>query len=236
VTPAAFDRLVAAYPALAHVPTALAADLVATARPFTCAPSDLLFDTGAPCDGLPLLLAGTVRVSRRLANGQDVPLYRVGRGELCALSLHALLSRTPHVARAQAVDEAAGVLVAADALHALLEAEAGFRRHVVGALASRVAGLVATVEQVSAVRLDERLARLLVERGPVLAVTHQALADELGTAREVVSRILEGFGMRGAVRLRRGRVEVLDPTRLAPGPRVPVPRTPSPASSAHMTG
>jgi CRP/FNR family transcriptional regulator len=219
VTTIPFHRLAAAYPTLASLPPALAAELSAASQPLVAAPRDVLFERGSPCAGLPLLLHGTVRVSRPLASGQDVPLYRVGPGDLCALSLHGLIARTPHVASAHAVDDVHGVLVPAEVVMALVDTVPVFRHDVLAALGSRVASLVAIVEQVAAVRLDERLARLLVERGPVLLATHQALADELGTAREVVSRILEGFEARGGVRLRRGRVEVLDRTRLAPAPR-----------------
>lgn len=240
--PIPFHRLAAAYPILANVEPELSADLVATSHAFACARREVLFETGTPCLGLPLLVEGAVRVSRTLASGQDVPLHRVGPGDLCALSVHALLAHEPHVARALAVDEVKGVFVPSDVFRALLERDAGVRRHVVGALAGRVASLVGVIEQVAATRLDERLARLLVDRGPVLSVTHQALADELGTAREVVSRILEGFETRGAVRLRRGRVEVLDRTRLAPPARHPAPRRvsagrlPTPPPAALLAG
>jgi CRP/FNR family transcriptional regulator len=71
------------------------------------------------------------------------------------------------------------------------------------------------IEEIAMTRVDERLADLLVSRGPVLKATHQALADELGTAREVVSRILEHFEHNGLVRLRRARVDVLKPRHLA---------------------
>jgi CRP/FNR family transcriptional regulator len=219
VTLIPFNRLAASYPTLANVSPALATELLAAGRSFSAAPRDVLFDTGAPCAGLPLVLGGTVRVSRPLANGQEVTLYRLGPGELCALSLHALLGHAPHVARAQAENDVHGVLVPAEIVTAALDADATFRHHVLSTLASRLGTLVAVVEQVSVVRLDERLARLLTERGPVLTITHQALADELGTAREVVSRILEAFATRGAVRLRRGRVEVLDRSLLGPAPR-----------------
>jgi CRP/FNR family transcriptional regulator len=228
VTPTPFDRLVASYPSLGNVSPALAAEVAATSRPFAVMAGQVLFEPGAQCTGLPLVLHGTVRVSRPLANGQEVPLYRIGPGDLCALSLQGIIGRTPHVARAQALDDVHVVLVPAEVVMAMVDADAAFRHHVLTALGTRVTALVGIVEQVAAVRLDERLARMLIERGPVLLVTHQALADELGTAREVVSRILEGFKSRGGVRLRRGRVEVLDRTHLGPAPRQPG-RQPLPA-------
>jgi CRP/FNR family transcriptional regulator len=79
----------------------------------------------------------------------------------------------------------------------------------------RLAEVMQLVEEVAFRRLDERLAQLLVHRGPVIAATHQSLADELGSVREIVSRLLRSFEQRGWVRLERERVTVTDPKGLA---------------------
>jgi CRP/FNR family transcriptional regulator len=214
--------LVEAYPAFRGLPQPLAADLASTARAIRAPAGHLLFEAGMDCEGVPFVLRGTVRVVRTLPSGQDVPLYRLTPGTMCALSVHAALARTPHVARAEFVDDAQVVIVPAVLMHALLAGHAPLRLFLLTDVAARGASLVTVIDQVAA-RLDERLAHLLSERGPVLTVTHQELADELGTAREVVSRILEGFENHGAVRLRRGRVEVLDRSRLTRLPRKAVP-------------
>ena len=185
-----------------------------------CAPRDVLFEPGTPCAGLPLLVA---RPHPRLAAARE----RSGRAALpgrARADLRAVVPRrccrrrcTWHAASRSR--RSSGVIIPGATVHAWLRSHAPFRDLVLTTVAARVAGLVSVVEQAAAGRLDERLAHLLVERGPVLCVTHQALADELGTAREVVSRILEGFETHGAVRLRRGRVEVVDRSRLTPPPR-----------------
>lgn len=230
------ERLTAAYPALSNVAPALAADITAQSHPFAASARTPLFEPGHACEGLPFVVSGAIGVSRPLPNGQDVPLYRVGPGDLCAVSVHALLSRSPYAARLQALDDVHGVMLPAELVFALVDAEPPFRHALLHALASRVGSFVGLVEQVAAARLDERLARLLVERGPVLTVTHQALADELGTAREVVSRILEAFKTRGGVHLRRGRVEVLDAARLGPVVRSTSRHAATPAEPQPLAG
>lgn len=217
------DLLSATYPSLGHVPRALGTEMVRSSRAFSGRPRDILFEAGAPCPGFPLVLRGGIRMSRPLASGQEVMLYRLGPGDVCALSVQALLSDTPLAARAQVLEEVAGVVLPPALFDELLDQHPPFRRFVLSESAARTVRLVTLLEQVAAGRLDDRLARLLLERGPVLSMTHQALADELGTAREVVSRILEGFETRGAVRLRRGRVEVLDGSRFTRPARVPAP-------------
>ena len=93
------------------------------------------------------------------------------------------------------------------------------------------------VEEVAFGALDQRLANLLVEQGPLLEITHQQIADELGTVREVVSRRLRLLQQQGLVRLKRGQVEVLDlkrlsrPARCRDEPGLPCPRS-APAAIA----
>jgi CRP/FNR family transcriptional regulator len=90
-----------------------------------------------------------------------------------------------------------------------------FRRFVFDMYGTRLAEVMELVEEVAFRKMDTRLARLLVQRWPVVEATHQALADELGSVRVVVSRVLRGFEDRGWVRLERERVTVTDPRALA---------------------
>ncbi|MCX8116178.1 MAG: helix-turn-helix domain-containing protein, partial [Burkholderiaceae bacterium] len=90
-----------------------------------------------------------------------------------------------------------------------------FRRFVFDMYGARLAEVMEAVEEIAFRRLDQRLAQLLIQRGPVVNATHQNLADELGSVREVVSRLLRGFEERGWVRLERERVTVVDPKSLA---------------------
>jgi CRP/FNR family transcriptional regulator len=108
-----------------------------------------------------------------------------------------------------------GAAMAKPLFRTLVDEVPAFRNEVFGLFAARLCFLMTLIEEIAMTRLDERLADLLVSRGPVLKATHQALADELGTAREVVSRILEHFEHNGLVRLRRARVDVLKPQHLA---------------------
>jgi CRP/FNR family transcriptional regulator len=104
----------------------------------------------------------------------------------------------------------------------LLEAHAPFRQMLFHLYGERIADLMQLVEAVAFHRLDERLAAFLVEHGPHIALSHQAIAQELGSVREIVSRLLKQFEERGWVRLTRGHVEVLDPVALLNAPSRPI--------------
>jgi CRP/FNR family transcriptional regulator len=206
-------RLLTGYPALAGLAPARRTALLSGARWVTVPDGAVLFDEYEPCRAYPLVLSGAVRVLKASDRGRELPLYRVGAGETCVISSSCLLGARPYPARGVAEGETRLVLLASAAFEEAL-GDPVFRRFVFELLAERIATLMALVDAVAFQRLDQRLATLLLERGPVLRVTHQQLADELGSVREIVSRILRGFSEAGRVRLGRERIEVLDAAAL----------------------
>ena len=174
----------------------------------------LLFHEGAPCQGFPMVLSGSVRVARGSPDGRSLELYRVTPGEICVVSTSCLFgqgSLSAHGHAAEATELALLSRAGFERCAALPE----FRRYVFGVFADRLADLMALVEAVAFRRLDERLAQLLLQRGPLVIATHQALADELGTVREIVTRLLRRFERDGWVRLGRERIELQDRAALA---------------------
>ncbi|MBB5205070.1 CRP/FNR family transcriptional regulator [Inhella inkyongensis] len=173
-----------------------------------------LFDAGQPCPGFPVVESGAVRVSLASPDGRQLELYRVEPGDLCVVSATCLFAGRSATAQGDALQETTLRLISPADFEAACEAEPALRRHVMGLLAERMAELMAVVEAVAFQRLDQRLAALLLARGPVLAATHQQLADELGTVREIVSRLLGRFERAGWLRLGRERIELLAPAAL----------------------
>lgn len=175
----------------------------------------VMFDAHQPCTGFPLLLEGCVRVSKIAPNGREIVLYRVEPGQVCVLSGGCLLGDAPHTATGTSEGAVRLLMVPPAVFDALIRESAPFRRVVFGMYGTRLADVMAVVEDVAFRRLDARLADLLVTRGPVIQDTHQRIAEELGTVREVVSRVLRSFEQHGWIALARERVTVLDPAALA---------------------
>lgn len=199
--------ILALYPALATLsPTELGAPMEAPA-------GTVLFTQQQPCLGFPLVLEGEVRVSKRSAEGRTLELYRVGRGDLCLVSSACLFRRTPLLAEGTATRPTRLLLVPPDIFQEWL-GQREFRDMVLGAFAERMADLAALVDAIAFQRLDERLAAALLGRGPSLALTHQALAEELGTVREIVTRLLRRFEREGWVALSREQIRILDSAAL----------------------
>lgn len=161
-----------------------------------------LFAEQAPCQGFPMVLRGEVRVSRSAPNGRELELYRVQPGQLCLVSSAALFDHRPLSAHGTTTADTTLVLLPPPAFRQALGHE-GFREFVLGLFAARMAELTSLIEAVAFQRLDARLAGALLGHGPQLHTTHQALADELGTVREIVTRLLRRFEREGLVELSR---------------------------------
>jgi len=200
------------HPALASVSDSALESGLRGSRQMSMPAGTTVFGPGDICDGLPLVLKGEVRVQMACASGNEIVLYRIKSGDICALSLSCLISNTRHRAEA-VVDEDTEVLVLPLANVELLMDEApDFRRMVLQSYGQRLQSLMMVIEEVAFQRVDQRLAERLIERqrGGLVSATHHDLAVELGTAREVVSRLLKAFEHKGLVKLARGQVELVD--------------------------
>ena len=208
-------RLLARFPLFADLPAALLEELLAASQEIRVPAGTVLFDERQPCAGFPLVLEGDIRVTRAAPSGRGILLYRVAPGEGCILSGGCLLGNSAYSASGVAETDVVLLRIPPALFQKLMVESEPFRRFVFGMYGERLSEVMELVEAVAFQRLDARLAQLLIRRGPVLHATHQSLADELGSVREIVSRLLRSFEDRGWVRLERERVTVLDLKALA---------------------
>jgi CRP/FNR family transcriptional regulator len=198
------------FPALAQASAETIARIVGHGIHRKVAAGTVLFDAHTPCAGFPLVLAGTVKVLQRYPNGRELPLYRVRPGESCLLSGSCLLGHSDYTASGIAETDVELLIVRPDDFNALIASDEAFRTHVFSLFGERLSTLLALVEAIAYQKLDQRLAALLLARGDDIRATHQALADELGSVREIVSRLLKSFEDRGWVDLSRERIAIVD--------------------------
>lgn len=207
------------YPVLAALPPAVRDAALARLQTLRVPAGTVLFDDHQACEGFPFVLRGSIRVIKASASGRELPLYRVAPGETCVISSSCLLGHEDYNARGVAETDTELVLLPKAVFDELL-AEPAFRGFVFHLFAERIADLMQLIEEVAFHKLDQRLAALLLGKGRVLHTTHQHLADELGSVREIVSRLLKGFAAQGLVKLSREQVEIVDAAglrRLAAG-------------------
>lgn len=208
----------ARFPALAAARDPELHRLIA-ATPLLQVPAGItVFHAGDACERFLMVLEGSVRVQKLAENGREIVLYRVAAGETCVLTTSCLLAGEHYPA--EGVTESP-VTVAALPLvrfqEALAHSEA-FRRFVFYSFGERMAELMTLVEAIAFARLDGRLAQRLLALGQSndrVKITHQQLAAELGSAREVVSRLLKEWERHGWIGLERGEIAILDASALA---------------------
>jgi CRP/FNR family transcriptional regulator len=176
-------------------------------------PGTTFYSESEMCEYFGIVGKGNIRVFKAAESGREMTLYHVQEGELCLVNMLSLfLGRE---AMASAVVEASTEAVVFDGLafRNLFENHGGVRSFVFEAMAQRLVEVMTLVEEIAFARMDRRVAGLLLQRFSLdraFAVTHEELAIELGTAREVVSRLLKDFERTGAIAMARGRLELRD--------------------------
>lgn len=173
----------------------------------------ILFHPGDAVRGFAIVLSGRVGVYLTGPGGRDILLYDITPGQTCVQSTLGILGDEDYSAEAICETDCELALIPRDVFQNLLARSPKFRAFVFGAFAHRFQNMMRLLEQVAFVRVENRLARALLDRvdatGTVHA-THQELATYVGTAREVVSRRLDAFAKRGLLRLERGSLEITD--------------------------
>ncbi len=176
-----------------------------------------VYHVGDSCENYLLVLEGAVRVQMLSEQGHEIVLYRVEEGQSCILTTSCLLAQEKYQAEAVTETPVQAVIFTAAGFELALATSAEFRRFVFTAYAQRVTGLLCLIDAIAFGRMEVRLAALLLQRigdQQELQVTHQHLANELGTAREVVSRLLKEYERCGIVETHRGRLTVKDLSKL----------------------
>ncbi|MDE2404697.1 MAG: Crp/Fnr family transcriptional regulator [Sphingomonadales bacterium] len=178
----------------------------------------VLYRAGDECRGFVTVHEGTIRVGLTAPNGREIVLYRVGPGQVCLQTFNCLVNGTRYSAEAVAEGEIAIEVTPPGAFQARLAEDAAFRDRLFASVAARFAELERLVEDVALVGIESRLARALLRlmgEDGVVTATHEALASEIGSVREVVSRHLSTLARDGLVELARGHLRVIAAERLA---------------------
>lgn len=203
-------------PVLAGIHDAVWQEALAASRLVTCPAGTRLIECGDSADKFVIVLQGVVKVFETAEDGREISLYRVGRGQVCVLTLTRLLVRSNRWAQAIAEQDVRLLAMPPEFFNRLLAESEAFRHYLMNSMAHCITEVVQLASRVSFDHLDRRLAAAIrklaatqSEPGP-LRYTHQEIANELGTTREVASRLLKEFERSGHIRLGRGSIEILD--------------------------
>lgn len=196
----------------------LARLLVRHSRAVTLPRGDCLFREGDDCESFVFVISGSLKIQRPTPEGHELVLYRVDAGQECHLASACLLGGERYSATAVAEEASEVLIIPRSDFFQLLEQQPDFRAFIYRNIEHGMTELLDLVQEVAFDPMVHRLAVVLIKRshaGAVVATTHEELALELGSAREVISRLLKGFEHKGWVRLHRGLIEIVDSVALA---------------------
>ncbi|MCW9015228.1 MAG: Crp/Fnr family transcriptional regulator [Gammaproteobacteria bacterium] len=206
-------ELEASYPMLGSINDPEWISTINKARNLDFNPHTVMFSGSAPCNNFMFILKGIIRIYQTAEDGRELTLYRVEAGDLCILSLNSMLQNQSFNAIAETETDVTALVLNADDFKVAMNGSETFRNYVVTTLTERLCETMYLIQNTAFNHLNMRLACMLgslFERnqGPVLKITHQDLAHELGTTREVISRILKEFERQDCIKLSRGYIKL----------------------------
>jgi CRP/FNR family transcriptional regulator len=172
-----------------------------------------VFSQGDACRNYLIVLDGKVKVFTRAENGREILLYRLNKGDSCVLTTSCLFGHKSYPAEGITETEVTALAIPATKFNAALNQSNSFREMVFAAFSSHLSDLITLVEEVAFGKLNVRLAKYLIEQCDSdfkLSSTHQIIADDLGSAREVISRQLKELESRGCIKVSRGHIQITD--------------------------
>ena len=213
ITPEQYQRVTRVLPFLQRAEAPLVREFQQSVS-FTRLPAGQdVFVEGDRTEAIALMISGVVRVYKIGETGREITLYRFGSGESCILTANAILSQQTFPAIATVEQETEAVMIPADKFRLWVRGYDQWREFVFNLLSQRLSTVLAIVDEVVFRHMDRRVAAMLLKKAQLqnpLRITHQEIAAELGSSREVISRLIEDFASQGMVRPGRGTLEVLD--------------------------
>lgn len=179
----------------------------------------ILHNGSADCTGLLLILSGQLRAYILSDEGREITIYRLFDRDLCLLSASCIMRSIQFDVTIEAEKDTRFWLIPSDVYKELMEASAPVANFTGEVMAARFSEVMWLIEQIIWKSLDKRLAAFLLEEAVLdktdsLKITHERIANHLGTAREVVTRMLRYFQSEGMVKLARGTITITDEKKL----------------------
>jgi len=201
------------FPALKGVEDETWRQVANSAKELVLPANTVVFSDGDACDNYIMMLEGITRVYKTFENGREMLLCKLNTGETCSLNTSILLAGGRYPASAITETRCRAMIIPAEHFHQAFDQSRGFRDFVCSAFGRRIHDFILLLESIATRNVDVRMARWLIENksaGNHVEISHKALAFELGTAREVVSRHLKEFEENGMVKLSRANIELIN--------------------------
>ncbi|BDQ04055.1 Crp/Fnr family transcriptional regulator [Ignavibacterium sp.] len=169
---------------------------------------------GDSCSNFSFVLNGSIKVYKIADNGREITLYYLNKGDSCILTASCILSKKKFPAISQAEVDTEVLTIPAEILLEWVDKYEHWRSYVFGLLSNRLADIITIVEEIIFRNVDKRLVNYLLKNAKPghkeILKTHYAIASDIGTSREVVSRLLKEFEDSNLITLSRKSITILD--------------------------
>jgi len=205
------NEFIKTFPVFRNSSDELLKELLVIARPQSVPAGKQIYSEGDSCQVIAFVLSGELRVYKAGQTGREITLYEIGPGETCILNASCILSGMSYPANAVTISDVTMLLLPSAGFRRLVDKHEEMRDFIFTLLSRRLSGVMELVEEVAFGRMDERLLDYLIEKSENgnLDTTHQKIANDLGTSREVVSRLLKDLERKQEVRLSRSSITLL---------------------------
>ncbi len=179
----------------------------------------LIHRSSGDCQGVMAVLSGMLRVYCVSEEGREVTLYRVEKGDVCILSASCLMDSIVFDVVIEPVGETKVCILPSASLHKIEEENPLVSLYIYKNATEKFSEVLWTIQQLLFMKIDQRLSaalydEMLRQKSTVLTITHEDLAKQIGSVREVVTKTLKYLAEEGIVSLGRGKIEVLDKGKL----------------------
>ena len=204
-----FSMLIRFYPVLAELSSQLQGDFKRDACQVAILTGEILFDVGSDCHSYLFLTSGSFNVIT-YQESRQILLLTSSPGDWCWDTVSCLLASRNHLTCGIATQPSSGTSISQLRFRQMVANSEAFRTSLFSSFGQGLFQLITLIQEVSFQQIDQRLAAILLSKGDLIVITHQQLADELGSVREVVSRILKKFEKRGFLHRSRGQIQIIN--------------------------
>ncbi len=181
---------------------------------YSAEPEDIIMDIGLQIETIPLVLNGSIKILREDPDGNEIFLYYLERGEACATSITCCISGQKSTIRAIAEEETEYLAIPVQYSDSWIHKYPSWKSFVMNTYARRFEELLKAVDQLAFKKMDERLFKYLLDKAKLhqsneINISHQEIAYDLNTSREVISRLLKQLERIGEIKLGRNRIRLL---------------------------
>jgi CRP/FNR family transcriptional regulator len=189
-------------------------EIIKNGKLHTCQENESIISPGQFIKFVPLVVYGSLRITRTDEEGKEVYLYHIHAGQTCAISLNCCMSMRPSEIGASAEEETEFIMIPVSHLDEWITKYRSWRMFMFETYRQRFHELIETIDNIAFHKLDDRILKLLSDQSKAakskkLHLTHQQIANSLGSSREVISRLLKQLEKEGKVKLSRNEVEIL---------------------------